>query len=983
MKKITVLVSLVGLMLVVSLSNLLAGVAFAQTEIDTVASNVQDVQNAETVTAADLGVSDPGFLPTNPFYFLKEFGRNVQRAFTFNSVSKVELELKITNEKAAEVKKIQEIVPNDNNAIIKGLENYKNSQEALKNRLESLNISSTTPGINKLMNSIAVDSVLHQKVLDEIGYKAGDSVEVKNIIDLAKERMDESIIVAAKENPINFTSSLENAFIDSKGSEFKYIRSLEIIDRLESKVPEEARASLSRLRENFSNQLSENIKDTVQSSNSEVVQRALSEMPGDAIRKASIINELRGKADSGTISTLEGVSKDLEKEYLNEQDLAQKAEEQLKFVRELMKKLEERMSRVNNGIDIKSNIEVAKNHLQKAETAFVDKKYGEVIGQSRSAEAIIRKSLSLFEEKFVNLEDLSRQVKELYSKINSYAEMLNVRKITADSNPKAYEALSNAKMHTSEAEKFIDQNSIIEVKKHISEARMSLEPIFKLIEQNTTNKVIQMPIIKPAERAINVNDQAPAIKKDAPVSNCEFIKNYPSDLEAMLKKGEISEKDYSAKLEIIKKELEKCSGQSVSTGTKKPTEGGYCTQEVKLCSDGSYVGRTGSNCEFTKCPGESSDSSSTVNSFSGAYWQCYDGKEQREENANCVSSESWKEQAKKFCEGHCYADNSKCGVNSFGVTNQCREGTLVPVSGIITPAQTSITTSITTTSCDVVKKDIVYLEEMLKAGKINENDYKLKRESLEKELNNCGKIPTTSRSQPAVVCEKEEYNPVCGANGRTYANECVAKIGGVTVKYKGECGILPSTSTSISGVSSMAIKEECGKEGEKVNRDPLAGPVTKQCCYGLKEDRSNRLYSVCIRPLESTITNTTNTSVSTGIANPASIFCVSKGYKNVIKSNADGSQYGVCIFNDGSECEEWKFYKGECREGGSSVLIPSVNTTATNPAMACPLLAPISPNAALECAEKGGKLISELDSNGCYLAPRCILPSTSSSDIRN
>ena len=27
-----------------------------------------------------------------------------------------------------------------------------------------------------------------------------------------------------------------------------------------------------------------------------------------------------------------------------------------------------------------------------------------------------------------------------------------------------------------------------------------------------------------------------------------------------------------------------------------------CTQEVMLCPDGTYVGRTGPNCEFTPCP---------------------------------------------------------------------------------------------------------------------------------------------------------------------------------------------------------------------------------------------------------------------------------------------------------------------------------------------------------------------------------------------
>lgn len=36
-----------------------------------------------------------------------------------------------------------------------------------------------------------------------------------------------------------------------------------------------------------------------------------------------------------------------------------------------------------------------------------------------------------------------------------------------------------------------------------------------------------------------------------------------------------------------------------------PIDGGVaCTMEAKLCPDGSYVGRTGLNCEFTPCPGE-------------------------------------------------------------------------------------------------------------------------------------------------------------------------------------------------------------------------------------------------------------------------------------------------------------------------------------------------------------------------------------------
>lgn len=35
---------------------------------------------------------------------------------------------------------------------------------------------------------------------------------------------------------------------------------------------------------------------------------------------------------------------------------------------------------------------------------------------------------------------------------------------------------------------------------------------------------------------------------------------------------------------------------------KKTTEPAICTMEVKMCPDGSYVGRSGLQCEFAECP---------------------------------------------------------------------------------------------------------------------------------------------------------------------------------------------------------------------------------------------------------------------------------------------------------------------------------------------------------------------------------------------
>jgi putative hemolysin len=53
-------------------------------------------------------------------------------------------------------------------------------------------------------------------------------------------------------------------------------------------------------------------------------------------------------------------------------------------------------------------------------------------------------------------------------------------------------------------------------------------------------------------------------------------------------------------------------------------------------------------------------------------------------------------------------------------------------------------------------------------------------------------------------------------------------------------------------------------------------------------------------------------SRNTQIANPASVKCTNEGNKLEIRTDETGGQYGVCIFSDGSECEEWKHFRGEC-----------------------------------------------------------------------
>ncbi len=57
-----------------------------------------------------------------------------------------------------------------------------------------------------------------------------------------------------------------------------------------------------------------------------------------------------------------------------------------------------------------------------------------------------------------------------------------------------------------------------------------------------------------------------------------------------------------------------------------------------------------------------------------------------------------------------------------------------------------------------------------------------------------------------------------------------------------------------------------------------------------------------------------NDSTSAQIANPAAVYCIDNNGTLQIKDSPDG-QYSLCVFNDGSSCEEWEYFRGECGVG--------------------------------------------------------------------
>ena len=86
-----------------------------------------------------------------------------------------------------------------------------------------------------------------------------------------------------------------------------------------------------------------------------------------------------------------------------------------------------------------------------------------------------------------------------------------------------------------------------------------------------------------------------------------------------------------------------------------------------------------------------------------------------------------------------------------------------------------------------------------------------------------------------------------------------------------------------------------------------------------------RACAACTAPQTHPTSDTVATDIPQAevqLPNPASVYCEQNGYEHKIAVAEDGSQGGICVFPDGSTCDEWAYYRGECG--------PAVGTATTD-----------------------------------------------------
>ncbi len=249
----------------------------------------EEIRVQEEITIKDLGVENPGILPTSPLYFLKEWRRGIKKIFTFDPVKKTEMETEEVNERAAEIKRMEEVSPRNIEAITKAVENYQRNMERLRTRLENLKETSQNPNVDKLLDKLTERSLKHQQLFDNLKQKFEERLKLKEQLRAGQEKIDEVMtkIPEKFENAAAFEKRLERKIQKLPEGILKELRAVEVVDRIREKLPEQQQEKIQELKDKLIKKFENRIEKLGEAEKVEILEK---------IKSAPLKQQLKEKA---------------------------------------------------------------------------------------------------------------------------------------------------------------------------------------------------------------------------------------------------------------------------------------------------------------------------------------------------------------------------------------------------------------------------------------------------------------------------------------------------------------------------------------------------------------------------------------------------------------------------------------------------------------------------------------------------------------
>ena len=344
------------------------------------AQETNEAVQDEQVSAQDLGVSNPKVLPGNPFYFLKNWSRGIQSFFAFSPEKKANLKLRFANEKLIEAKKLAEIKKNPK-LVEKTLDGFQKEMEA---------VSKTDPEVlKKFSDKLTRQQILHQKLLEKLETQVPPDVyeKIKNQRERHLRRFAKVMEKIVPNDKI--PDVLEKQLKNIKGSRFKEFKSLEFLDKMGENMPADIKARIEKRKEKMAKNFAQKL-DEMPEAQKEKFKDYLEKTPGNKLRRLKAISQLQGEDVSEKLRDLMEKAKEKKIEALkNEKISPDKAQESIERAEKEITTAEKIVATTSTdeygGRASRKLLELAKKHLDKAKSAFEEKKYGMAFGLSEAS----------------------------------------------------------------------------------------------------------------------------------------------------------------------------------------------------------------------------------------------------------------------------------------------------------------------------------------------------------------------------------------------------------------------------------------------------------------------------------------------------------------------------------------------------------------------------------------------------------------------
>ncbi|MEK7653674.1 MAG: hypothetical protein AAB345_00125 [Patescibacteria group bacterium] len=463
--------------------------------------------------SVDLGVQSTGLLPSNPFYFLKEWGRGFRKLLVPGVVRKAELELLVLNERAAELQKLEEITGGNSGAIAKAVLGYQEGLERLLENLKDLKETSENPNVDRLAENLISRGVRHFRLLEDLSAKLADGDELAVTIEIVLNKLAEAlaIVPGQLDDSEKFQQRFQAVVKDWKDS-FRELRGAEIADRLEDQLSGEARGAAAFLRENLLLQFSGRLEGSALGGEGF---GDLSSVPGDKLRRLRMIDEVRENILNPELRNELNI---LRQKILMEADEAEAigAEEVNRVIEEaatLLKEAEEKVaarSSVKNSI--KELIERAKFNIAQAEKFLAEENFGGAFGQATAAKASLKNVWNQLSPESLNAPAALKRAQEEYDNLRAAIVAAEVSK---EENPKIFSLLTEAERRIVELAKLVERGAASET---ISASLRTVTVLLSTIEQfshvlsEPRPEVIE-PVTEPISAPVNEVRDLPAVRQ--------------------------------------------------------------------------------------------------------------------------------------------------------------------------------------------------------------------------------------------------------------------------------------------------------------------------------------------------------------------------------------------------------------------------------------------------------------------------------------